>query len=240
EETDPVLWDGLVSGRYPRLIEDFPLVDDPGTAFHYSNLTSNWLGIIVARACGTSLKSFAQTHLFDLIGARAGDWGTDANGYNNGCADLHLTARDAGRFGLLYLNLGRFEERQVVAEDWVSESLATYSDDINSAGIRAGRAGRYLHNIRYGYHWWSAEAGDSRFSLAWGHGGQLIVLLHDLDMVIVVTSKPFYLQHDQESWMHEKANLNLVGKFIQSLERDPLSPARQSPPSDTRTTTNER
>jgi len=42
-------------------------------------------------------------------------------------------------------------------------------------------------------------------------------LLDELDMVIVVTSDPFYLQHDDESWKHEKANINLVGKFINSL-----------------------
>jgi CubicO group peptidase (beta-lactamase class C family) len=48
EETHPALWEGLLSGRYVPLIEEFHLVTDPGTEFHYSNLTSNWLGIIVA------------------------------------------------------------------------------------------------------------------------------------------------------------------------------------------------
>jgi CubicO group peptidase (beta-lactamase class C family) len=57
EETHPDLWAGLLSGHYPPLIEEFPLVSDPGTRFHYSNLTSNWLGIIVDRACGMSLKA---------------------------------------------------------------------------------------------------------------------------------------------------------------------------------------
>jgi len=47
EETDPIFWDGLLSGHYPPLIEEFPLIADLGTEFHYSNLTSNWLGIIV-------------------------------------------------------------------------------------------------------------------------------------------------------------------------------------------------
>jgi CubicO group peptidase (beta-lactamase class C family) len=66
EEDDSALWDGLLSGHYPPLIEDFPLVADPGTEFHYSNLTSNWLGIIVDRACGMNLKSYGDEHLFIL------------------------------------------------------------------------------------------------------------------------------------------------------------------------------
>jgi len=217
EETDPALWDGLLSGNYPPLIEDFPLTADPGTEFQYSNLTSNWLGIIVARACGTNLKSFAEENLFLPIGAEAGEWGTDRDGNNNGCGDLHFSARDAAKFGLLYLGDGEYEGNRVVPAAWVRESLQKYSEDVNSGGIISGKVGRYVRDIGYGYHWWSASAVDHRFDFAWGHGGQFIILLDELDMVIVVTSDPFYLVHNSQAWKHEKANLNLVGKFIRSL-----------------------
>ena len=217
EETDPALWEGLLSGDYLPLIDEFPLVSDPGTEFHYSNLTSNWLGIIVARACGTNLKSYAEEHLFLPIGAEVGDWGTDRDGHNNGCCDLHFTARDMAKFGLLYLNEGEYEGNQVIPADWVSESLQRYSEDINATGGFPANWGLSISDIGYGYQWWSARVGEHHFDFAWGHGGQLIVLLDELDMVIVVTSDPFYLQHDDESWKHEKANINLVGKFIKSL-----------------------
>ena len=61
------------------------------------------------------------------------------------------------------------------------------------------------------------QDGDHRFNFAWGHGGQLIVLLDELDMVIVTTADPFFGQHDGGSWKHEKAIMNLVGDFIKSL-----------------------
>jgi len=212
EETDPALWDGLLSGHYPPLIEEFSLIADPGTEFHYSNLSSNWLGIIVDRATGTNLKAYAEENLFLPLGVEAGEWGTDAEGHNNGCADLHLTARDAARFGLLYLNEGEYEGNEVISADWVHDSLQTYSEDAWDY-----RVGRNFNDIGYGYQWWSVMAGEHHYSLAWGHGGQQIALLDELDMVIVVTSDPFWLQHDSESWNHEKANLNLVADFIASL-----------------------
>jgi CubicO group peptidase (beta-lactamase class C family) len=220
EETDPALWNGLLSGYYLPLIEKFPLIADPGTEFHYSNLTSNWLGIILDRACGTNLKSYAEEHLFLPIGAEVGSWGTDRDGHNNGCGDLHFTARDAARFGLLYLNDGEYGGKRVVSASWVWESLQRYSEDINSAGIISGRVGRYFHDIGYGYQWWSASVGDHHFNLAWGHGGQLIVLLDELDMIIVTTAAPFWKQHDDEAWKHERAVINLVGKFINSLPKE--------------------
>jgi CubicO group peptidase (beta-lactamase class C family) len=217
EETDPVLWEGLLSGYYRPLIEDFPLIADPGTEFHYSNLSSNWLGIIVDRATGTNLKAYAEENLFLPLGVEAGEWGTDAEGHNNGCGDLHLMPRDAARFGLLYLNDGVFEGNQVVPADWVHDSLQRYSEDINVTGGFPANWGLSFRDVGYGYQWWSAKVGKHHFNLAWGHGGQLIVLLDEFDMVIVVTAYPFYLQHDAESWENELANVNLVGEFIKSL-----------------------
>jgi CubicO group peptidase (beta-lactamase class C family) len=210
EESDPALWEGLLSGRYVPLIEDFPLTADPGTEFQYSNLTSNWLGIIVDRACGTNLKSYAEEHLFSPMDVEAGEWGTDWDGHNNGCGDLHLTARDLAKFGLLYLDDGEFEGNQILPAAWVQNSLQTYSED---AWDNIGR----FRDIGYGYHWWSATAGDHYVNFAWGHGGQLIVLVEDLDLLVVTTADPFYLQHDGDSWKHEKATISLVADFVASL-----------------------
>jgi predicted dehydrogenase len=85
------------------------------------------------------------------------------------------------------------------------------------AHARLSRTGRYFRDLGYGYQWWSASVGGRRVDYAAGHGGQYIVLVHDLDMVIVVAGDPFYIVHTSESWKHEQANLNLVGKFITSL-----------------------
>ena len=212
EEDAEVLWDGLLSGTYPPLIEGFPLVDDPGTRFHYSNLSSNWLGIIVDRSCGMNLKAFAEKNLFSPLNITPGEWGQDAEGHNNGCGDLHLTARDAAKFGLLYLNDGLFEGNQIIPSSWVEDSLQTYS--VNEAFVK--KVGDF-RDIGYGYQWWSANAGKHHVNFAWGHGGQLVVLVKDLDMVVVTTSYPFWLEHNDQSWKHEKAILTMVSEFISSL-----------------------
>jgi CubicO group peptidase (beta-lactamase class C family) len=212
EEDDRALWDGLLSGYYPPLIEEFPLVSDPGTRFHYSNLSSNWLGIIVDRSCGMNLKAYAEEHLFSPLDMTPGEWGQDAEGHNNGCGDLHLAARDAAKFGLLYLNDGIYKGNQIVASDWVEDSLQTYS--VNEAFVK--RVGDF-RDIGYGYQWWSANAGDYHVNFAWGHGGQLIVLVDELDMVIVTTSYPFWLEHNDQSWKHEKAIITMVSEFINSI-----------------------
>jgi CubicO group peptidase (beta-lactamase class C family) len=207
----------LYTGFRPGLLINFPLTMDPGSGFQYSNLTSHLLGIIVSRACGTDLKTFGRENLFLPINAEIGEWTLDLEGNCNGHGDIHFTARDAAKLGLVYLNDGKYEGKQVVPSGWVRESLQNYSRDAWISKDKLNYAGRYFHDLGYGYQWWSASVGDYRFNFAWGHGGQLIVLLDEYDMVIVVTSFPFWRQHDDESWKHERANINLVGKFIKSL-----------------------
>jgi CubicO group peptidase (beta-lactamase class C family) len=219
EETDAALFEALLSGDYLPLIDGFPLASDPGTEFQYSNLTSHWLGVIVARACDTDLRSYAQKHLFSPIDSELGDdWIQDRDGYYIGLAGLRVTARDMAKFGLLYLNDGEYEGKQVLSADWVWDSLQRYSEVCWGGWMSCGYG--YFRDLGYGYQWWSSRAGDRYFNYASGHGGQYIVLLDELDMVIVATADPFWQQHDDESWKHESAVIELVGKFINTLPRE--------------------
>jgi formylglycine-generating enzyme required for sulfatase activity/CubicO group peptidase (beta-lactamase class C family) len=214
EEFTPPYLDTLFSNTnwLPRIV-DFPLTSDPGTVFAYSNLTAYLLGVIVARACGTDLRTFAEQNLFQPLGIEVSNWWYLAeDGYYSGEEGLYLTARDAAKLGLLYLNHGVYAGRQVVPADWVNSSLQRYSQ-----GIYANRLGDYFHQIGYGYLWWSASAGDHQFFYAWGHGGNLIVLLEDFDMVIVTTADSLSGVGSEEAWQREKAIIDLVGRFIQSL-----------------------
>ena len=192
------------------------MVASSGTEFHYSNLTSNWLGIIVDRVSGMNLKAYAQEHLFGPLGIEPGEWGMHAEGHSNGCGDLHLTVRDAAKSGLLYLNDGEFQEEQIIPADWVGASLQSYTQDAFQE-IDGRKVGRYFEDIGYGYQGWSATVGDHHVNYAHGHGGQLIVLIEDLDMIVATTAYPFWLEHTGESWRNEKACFNLVGAFLRDL-----------------------
>lgn len=212
EETDSAYLDALYWGVYPPLIEDFPLVSPPGAAFHYSNLTYSWLAITLERACGPDLRDFAQRHLFGPMGVEVGEWLKDRQGNYIGSGGIHLTAREAARFGTLYMDGGEFEGEQIISGEWVADSFRNYSKQAKDYGW-----GFPFREMGYGYGWWTARAGKHEFWFAWGHGGQLIVLLDELDLVIVTTADPFFGQHDGNSWTHEKAVFKLVGNFISSL-----------------------
>lgn len=203
-------------------IADFPLTSDLGTEFQYSNLTSHILGVIVARACDTDLKSYAQKYLFSPMNAEVGDWTTDADDYNLGNMEIYVTARDMAKFGQLYLNDGEYEGEQVLSEDWIKDSRQRYSEGIDVTGWLPGVTSEYgaFRDIGYGYQWWSARSGKHYFDYASGHGGNLIIFLDELDMIIVTTADPLYDLPIGSGWKHQGAIIDTVGTFIKSLPKE--------------------
>ena len=88
-----------------------------------------------------------------------------------------LTPRQMLAFGEVYLNRGRSGETQVVPERWVEQSF-----------VPRGRS-NYSEQL-YGYGWWMRELAGQQAYYAWGFGGQYIVIVPSLDLVVVSTSSP--------------------------------------------------
>lgn len=212
EESSAELFELLYNGFHTANLVEVPLATDPRTQFAYSNMTSYLLSVIVARACDTDLLSYAQARLFDPLGIEVVEWLPGWEGYRTGHAELFLRSRDMAKFGQLYLDGGQVDGQQIIPAAWIDESWQVYSEDAWQY-----RVGRNFQDIGYGYQWWRVRAGDHRYHLAWGHGGQQIAVLDDLDMVIVVTADPLHGEHGDKPWRREKENLNLVADFIASL-----------------------
>ncbi|HDM33069.1 MAG TPA: class C beta-lactamase-related serine hydrolase [Deltaproteobacteria bacterium] len=228
EARTPPYFDILFSQGWrwlPHLL-DFPLTSEPGTRFAYSNLTSHLLAVILARACSKDLKPWAQKHLFSLINAKVAKWGHDWDNYRWGCVEIYFTPRDMAKFGLLYLNHGRYQGKQVLPASWIRQSLKSYSRNIRFVKWGPSKLGRYFRDIGYGYQWWSAKVGKHHVNFAWGHGGNLIVLVHNLNMVIACTANPLYGIHGEESWQYEGAIIDVVGEFIRSLPSSKHGPGK--------------
>ena len=222
EEHTPPFMEQLFLGpkkHWLQHIVDFPLINDPGSQFAYSNLGSHILGVIVARACHTDLSSYAQQYLFTPMKAQVGNWYRDSDNYYFGSMGISLRARDMAKFGWLYLHRGQYHGIRILPIAWVNDSLKRYSNHIRFTESDKSEVGSYFRDIGYGYQWWSAKAGNQLVDFAWGHGGNLIVLLPDRDLVIVSTADPLEQVHWHDSWKYEVGVINLVGKFIQSLHQ---------------------
>ncbi len=211
EESDGYLNTLFQSSNWIPFLKQFPLMHDPGTQFGYSNFTAHIMAIIIARSSKESLKSFAGKHLFDEMGISVPYWPADASGYYYGSGDIRLTPRSLAKFGQLYLSRGIWNDVQLIPSEWIDESLSIYSASTYGREILTN-----IRNLQYGYLWWSGTSGSHHIWYAWGHGGQMIVIIRDLNMVIVATAAP-QSGFDNTAWQKEKAVMELVGRFIEQI-----------------------
>ncbi len=159
-----------------------PLVAMPGTQMEYSTGNTHLLSAILTKATKTSTWQFAQDALAKPLGFTLARWPQDPQGIYFGGNDMLLTPRQMLVFGELYLRRGRVkgsdpftEMHQVVPEKWIEQSFVP-------------RGTSPISGQRYGYGWWMRELAGHQAYFAWGFGGQYIIVVPDLDLVVVTTS----------------------------------------------------
>ena len=152
-----------------------PLLSSPGSEMDYSTGNTHLLSAILTKATGTSTWQFAQNTLARPLGFTLSRWPRDPQGIYFGGNDMELTPRQMLAFGELYLNGGRVDGKPVVPERWIDASFSPRG--------RSSWSGQ-----EYGYGWWIRPVNGLVSQYAWGFGGQYIILVPDLDLVVVTTS----------------------------------------------------
>lgn len=168
-----------------------PLETIPGEQFHYNSGITNVLGGVLESLEGDEIEMFADQYLFSPLGITEYIWDTTQNGdleYWNG---LHLLPRDMGKMGLLVLNQGKWENKQVVSEKWIDESTRSNVAESNYFGYGY----QWWHRSKENAVWWektsSGLSDEHDMVIALGSGGKYIMIIRDLGIVVVSTASNF-------------------------------------------------
>jgi CubicO group peptidase (beta-lactamase class C family) len=198
------------SRNWVRHVLTRPMVDVPGGRMIYSTGNSHLLSAILTRTTGTSTLDFARRYLAGPLGIQLGPWLRDPQGIYFGGNEMHLTPRAMIEIGELYLNRGRFGDKQVVSEGWIRESLEPRT--------RSRWSGR-----QYAYGWWIWTLGGHPAYYAWGHSGQFIFVVPDLKLVAVATSSLHPRQKRQERREYRQALYDLLDQdLVPAADGKPL------------------
>lgn len=159
-----------------------PLAAMPGSRFNYNSGATTLLASILEQVTGMPLEAYAREMLFAPLGITDLAWKTDSRGKALAHSGLRMRPRDLAKIGRLLLNGGRWQDRQVVPEDWVRASMQPL--------VATG------DGLQFGYHWWvSATTGSSAkfsWSAAFGHGGQRLFIVPGLDLTVVLTAGRYH------------------------------------------------
>ncbi|MEN8790535.1 MAG: serine hydrolase [Flavobacteriaceae bacterium] len=162
----------------------------PGTVMEYNDVRVNVLAYSLTHVWRNPLPKVLKEHLMDPIGASS-TWrwfGYDhawtevdglqmksVTGGGHSGAGIFISAEDMARFGLLFMNDGRWNSEEIISEAWISEALTSSEPNVN-----------------YGFMWWLNTPGDDRWEgapdnlfSAQGFGGNYIVIDRKKQLVII-------------------------------------------------------
>lgn len=158
----------------------------PGTFWYYNNWDFNVLGTIFEKKTGLKIGEAFYQRIAKPIGMQ--DFQPDDVYYIGGPISVHpgypfeITARDLARFGLLYLQHGRWNNKQIVPEAWVEKSSHA-NEMVKANGVDVGGY-EYLWWVDYGGVHFPEVSLPGIFS-ARGAGAHFLFILPTLDLVIV-------------------------------------------------------
>lgn len=163
----------------------------PGEIFWYNNWDFNALCTIFELETGT--KVFEEFERRFAIPLGMEDFRLQDTYYHleeehsiHPAYPFRLSARDMARFGLLFLRQGRWQGRQILTEEWVRESTASYFKEGDTTSNP---------QYAYGYLWWRIVDGpfkDLGMYSARGYGGHAIDVLPVANLVLVHRVSTFW------------------------------------------------
>jgi CubicO group peptidase (beta-lactamase class C family) len=183
------------SNDWVKFSLDLPMIDTPGGKGMYCTGNSIVLGRIIEKQTKQSLHDFAVQTLFGPLGITKFKWRfiTDQSSAET-FGQLNLRPRDLAKFGLLFLNKGKWNGKQIISADWCEQSLKHHST---------------IQGVNYGYQWWIKylDADGVRYygKVAQGNGGQKIYVWEDQNMITVITGGNYNAQSPSDE---------LIKKFI--------------------------
>ncbi|MCC7634827.1 serine hydrolase domain-containing protein [Stenotrophomonas rhizophila] len=157
-------------------------VAEPGAAgqWSYNDPVIGLLSPILAEAEGLDLEALAARELFAPLGIGHWHWQRDALGQPMSYAGLALRSRDLLKLVWMMAREGRWGTAPILPARWVRAST-------RSRGTAQWQLPG-LHDIGYGYLWFSGRLDRQRLVWGWGYGGQFALWAPAHGIAVVSTA----------------------------------------------------
>jgi len=197
-------------GSLDEIVTRFPREREPGTRNHYASINTQVLAMVLREATGTSVTEYLESRLWQPLGAESDAyWIVDGDGVEMAFGGLNATLRDYARLGVLYLNQGRWNNRQILPAGWIRASVTPSAPHLQPGANAASDS-----VMGYGYQWWIPEAPDGDF-LAIGIHNQFIYVYPKYGVVIAKSSAyPDYVKDGRQKELESVAVFRAIARGL--------------------------
>ena len=176
-------------GEVQALFEHSDPITAESQRFTYSAGPGLVMQVIDAVVPGTA-KDFIKNEFFGKMGITTYRWLPGESGQPAGGWKSSITSRAMAKIGTLAMNKGKWNGEQLIPAAFMTQAISRINYSAEDVDVFGG--GKDVSNQGYGYFWWSADLkvdDKNYFSVsAQGGGGQFIILIEELDLMVVTTS----------------------------------------------------
>jgi CubicO group peptidase (beta-lactamase class C family) len=101
-----------------------PVAFKPGIHFQYNTPGSYMLSAIVTKVTGQTVLDYLKPRLFEPLGIEHPEWSASPQGISAGGFGLKIRTEDIAKFGLLYLQKGNWNGKQLIPAAWVEQATS--------------------------------------------------------------------------------------------------------------------
>lgn len=202
------MWEQQDEKDYWLYTAQLPMLHEPGVRYAYCSGSANLVGASLKAAGGASVYE-----LFDRLIAKPLKFGSyhwalapNGEGYLGGGA--YMRPRDILKIGAMFAAGGVWNGRQVIEEGWVRESTTS---KVEISAKTTGMTPEVFRNNYFGgsqaYIWRvdNVLVGERRYASyeASGNGGQLLVIVPELDLAVAFTGGNYRMGGIWGRWRNE-------------------------------------
>jgi CubicO group peptidase (beta-lactamase class C family) len=166
---------------WTQTILEAPMINSPGKEGNYGSGNPHLIGVVVNEVIDQSLNFYMNDKLLAPLQIKDYILQNDHSETPYFGGGMYLSSRSLMKFGMLYLNEGRWNGQRILSKNWIRKSFKKHSFLANDSDKN-----------EYGYFWWhdTYEVGGQKIASieARGAGGQYIFVVPEYDMVVVITS----------------------------------------------------
>ena len=159
---------------------------EPGTYMHYVSINTQVLGFLLQKVTNRSISEYLYEKIWNPLGMEDSAYFIlDDVEDELALGGLNATLRDYAKFGLLYLQKGKWNGSQILSEQWIEDSHKTDGEH-----LVPGERETSSNPWGYGYQWWVPGFPDNDYTAS-GVYNQYIYINPEFETVIAKTSSNY-------------------------------------------------
>lgn len=164
-------------------LQSIRIKNQPGTNFDTENYSPQLLGWVLENASNSTITDYLQNELWEPLGLGKGKFVVDSEKHQFEKSESGLVIRpiDLMKFGRLWLNNGQWNNKEIIAKNWIESSLSLEEDNKTGLLWTGENKTEFYKNMWWGF---TTDGNTTKYS-ANGHFGQRLVIVPEDKLIIL-------------------------------------------------------